>query len=74
MSVLRVEGPQSTGPGPALAAVVAERAESYGRKDNISREHATGSEAAARTRHLVPGLDNGGKDRYATRSFLLDIR
>ena len=74
MLVLLVEGPQSTGLGPAPAAAVAERAESYGRKDNISREHATGSAAAARTRHLVRGLDNGGKDRYATRSFLLDIR
>lgn len=74
MSVLRVEGPQLIGPGPALVEVVAERAESHGRKDNISRELATGSATAARAHRMVREVDNGGKDRYATRSFLLDIR
>jgi hypothetical protein len=54
--------------------VLVERVEKYGRKDKMSREHATGNATAARMHPLVRELDNGGMDRYATRSFLLDIR
>ena len=75
MSVLRVVGQQSTGQGLALVAAVAvERVERYRRKDDTSREQITRSATLARMRPPLRELDNGGKDRYATRSLLLDIR
>jgi len=74
--VLRVVGRQSTGQGLALAVVVAV-AESYKRIEqeyDMARYRATQCARTARKQSGSEGSGTKGRDRYATRSLLLDIR